>query len=127
MDAKSQDAKNQINSLVHRADAARNALGDNLRSLRDKVDFPSRIKNQLRSRPTLWLGAAALGGLTLSRILFRRSPRHAPPTPRRGIKHMLFQVLCATAKPAIQSWLTQQVKKSLSARIQKAQTPHRNH
>jgi hypothetical protein len=125
MAANSQNAENQIESLVLRADAARNALGDNLLTLRHKADVPSRIKEKIRSHPILVFGSTALGGLILARLFFRKSPRPAPPTPptpRRGIKNMLFQVLCDSAKPAIQAWLIQQVKKSLSDRIQKAQT-----
>jgi hypothetical protein len=122
MDANSQNAENQIESLVLRADAARNALGANLRTLRHKADVPSRIKEKIRSHPALIFGSAALGGLILARLFFRKSPRSAAPAPRSGIKKMLMQALFASAKPAIQAWLAQQVKKSLSARIQKAQT-----
>lgn len=126
MDANSQNAENQIEALVLRADAARNALGSNLRTLRYNADVPSRIKEKIRSHPALVFGSAAIGGLILARLFFRKSPSPVQPTPRKGIKHMLFQALCASAKPAIQAWLSQQVKKSLSARIQKAQTQPSN-
>ncbi len=122
MAANSQNAENQIESLVLRADAARNALGDKLLTLRQKADVPSRIKEKIRSHPILVFGSTALGGLILARLFFRKSSRPAPPTPRRSIKNMLFQVLCDSAKPAIQAWLIEQVKKSLSDRLQKAQT-----
>jgi hypothetical protein len=107
---------------VLRADATRNALGGDLHTLRRKVDVPSRITEKVRSHPTLVFGSAALGGLILARLLFRKSPARPATALRSGIKRMLFQVLFDSAKPTIQAWLTHEVKKSLSARILKAQT-----
>lgn len=128
MAANSQNAENQIESLLSRSDSARFALGQSLRTLRRKADVPSLVKAQLRAHPAIWFCGAALGGIILARLLRRPAAAPAPArtTPSRGLKFLAMQALFSAAKPALQSWLTEQVKKILSARMQKSQTTARN-
>jgi hypothetical protein len=123
MDANSQKIEAQINAHVARAQSARESLGQHYQALRHKADFPARVKEQIRSRPALFFGVAALGGLSLAR-LFRR-PKNSPlaQTPKKSLRHWMIASLFTAARPTIQTWLASQVKKYIAQRLHKAQYP----
>jgi hypothetical protein len=105
----------KIRQLIRTSEAARNVLGDEIRTLKYRLDVPARMKDSLRSHPTGWLGGSVAAGLASS-LLFRRKAKREK-TKRKGIAGLAVTLGLAAARPAIQMWASGKLKDYLAAKL----------
>lgn len=98
-------------ALIARIDAARAVLSVEIGQLRHKLDFPSRVKESVLSKPLAWFGGS-LGAGFLGSMLLRRRKTEKPK--RRGVVGFLLGGAFSLARPALQAWAIKELKNRVS-------------
>lgn len=97
----------ELERLIRRIGQSRSAVDHHARTLRDKLDVPTRIKSSLNSNPLAWFGGSVGVGLLTSWIL--RRPKKTQK--RRGWSGLLLGTLFTLAKPTVQSVITSELQR----------------
>lgn len=114
---------------------ARNAISANVTGLRHDLDFPTRAKRAFKKHPALWLGAAAVAGLVIARVVgrpkevvkvkvFSKKDEDSPveKAGKAGLVLGALKVAFDLARPALMRYATQfatqRVSEYMSARQQ---------
>lgn len=106
-------SKNQeVERLIRIGESARSCLKSEVTSLHERLDFPARVRDSLKSHPTGWLVGSLGSGLAAS-LLFRRKPAAAATattgaTKHRGLLASLPGLAFTAARPLLKAWLTNQ-------------------
>lgn len=117
MDAKPEKA--ELEALIARSDAARQSLTGHFQSLRHHLDLPARISENIRSHRTLWFAGSAVAGLFFGSLFRKKTPAPAAAhsnTARKGLLGIALTSAFALAKPAIKTWLWNEVQKRVLSR-----------
>ena len=115
MDAKPQNAA--LAALIQRNDAARQALAEQLQTLRHRMDLPARLNENIRNNRTLWFAGSTAVGLLVSCIFRKKSPPPAAaPRPRKGLIGLALTTAITLAKPALKTWLWNEAQKRILPR-----------
>ncbi len=93
------------------SEAARACLGSEAAVLRQRLDFPSRIRGSLARHPTSWLVGSLASGLAAS-LVFRRKP--AVVRKSRGLAATLLGLGLTAARPLLKVWLANQAGRWLT-------------
>ena len=111
MDRKLQQ-RQEIERLMRVSESARSTLDDAALMLRQKLDFPTRIRGSLKSHPAGWLVGSLASGLAASWI-FSRKPS---PTEKkhRSLPMKLLGLSLTAVQPMARVWLSNQVKNYFS-------------
>ncbi len=106
MDRKlTEDAR--IQELIQLSQASRSGLGMEFSGLRQKLDFPLRVRDSLKQQPATWLVGSVLAGLATSLLFRRRSRAKAPKS--KGISGALMALTLTAARPLAKVWLTKKL------------------
>lgn len=126
MDATTKKAR--LEELIARNDAARQSLGSQWQTLRNRVDIPARISNSIRSNRTLWFTGTATVGL-LTSLFFRRKPVVVAKAPRasKGLLGLALTTAFAFAKPALKTWLWSEVQKRVMPSVRQRRSSNPRH
>jgi hypothetical protein len=115
MDEKSQKA--EIKALIERNDAAREAIAIHWHKLRHRADIPARLRDSIRSNRTWWFAGSAVFGLLATSLFRKKAPVPAPSrTTRKGLLGLAVTTAFAFAKPALKTWLWNEVQKRITPR-----------
>ena len=110
--------KQDIEQLIQISNRARNILGGEVVSLRQRLDVPARVRGSLKKHPMGWLGGSLVTGF-FATSLFRRKPKPKPKeTARKGLTGLLLTLAIAAIRPAVKIWLTGQLKQFVTAKIE---------
>lgn len=104
----------EIERLIHLSAASRVCLTGELVTLKQRLDFPARIRDSLKNHPSGWLFGSLAAGLVGS-FLFRRKPA-ATVTKQRGLLFTLLGLGLTAARPFAKVWLADHVKSYLIGR-----------
>lgn len=120
----------EVERLIRLGDSARSCLKSEVTSLQERLDFPARIRDSLKSHPTGWLLGSLGSGLAAS-LLFRRKPTAAATvaTKHRGLFASLLGLALTAARPLLKAWLTNQATGYLAGRsgaVPASRHPDRN-
>jgi hypothetical protein len=107
----------EIERLIRIGASARSCLKSEVSTLQERLDFPARIRDSLKSHPTGWLLASLGSGLAAS-LLFRRKPAAEPALTgkRRGLLPTLLGLAFTAARPLLKTWLANQAAGYLAGR-----------
>lgn len=114
--AKSTKTTVQISELVAQAEAARLQLGKSHAEVKQKLDFPNRIKESLKAEPVKWLGGSAAVGLMGSFLLRSKKKSKLKTEPIKSAKKQRNLLLAAlgliftTLKPVLKTYATKLLK-----------------
>lgn len=98
----------RIQELIRLSRASRSGLGMEFSGLRQKLDFPLRLRDSLKQQPATWLVGSALAGLATS-MLFRRRRRAKASSKPKGISGALMALTLTAARPLAKVWLTKKL------------------
>ena len=101
--------KAQIEQLIRLSSAARACLESEAVILRERLDFPQRVRSSLSSNPATWMIGSLVSGMFASSLFRRRTPV-AAPTKSRGAALGLLGLALTAAKPLAKVWLANQLK-----------------
>lgn len=104
----------EIERLIRMGEAARYSLGHDVTALRQRFDFPERIRSSLKSHPTGWLLGSLASGFAAS-LMFRRRPA-VEKIKQGGMTVTLLGLALTAVRPLARIWLTDQVKNYLASR-----------
>lgn len=104
----------EIERLIRASAASRSCLQIEATELKQRLDFPSRIRGSLKSHPSAWLVGSLASGFAGS-LLFRRRPVTADKKPR-GLALTLLGLALTAVRPFAKVWLADQVKHHLIGR-----------
>ena len=104
----------ELERLIRLSAASRSCLTSEAITLRQRLDFPTRIRTSLKSHPTAWLFGSIASGFVGS-LMFRRKSA-APEAKRRGAVVTLLGLALTAARPFAKVWLADQVKSYLIGR-----------
>ena len=90
------------------SESARSTLDDAALLLRQKLDFPTRIRGSLKSHPAGWLVGSLASGLAASWI-FSRKPS-STEKKHRSLPMKLLGLSLTAVQPMARVWLSNQVK-----------------
>ncbi len=111
--------KSEIERLIQTSHSARCCLENEAVSLKQRLDFPARIRSSVKQHPTGWLLGLLTSGLAAG-LMFRRKP--AVPNQKRRSFPLAFLGLTLTAvRPFAKVWLTGQVKNYLASQLGRSQ------
>jgi hypothetical protein len=113
MDRKLQEDR-EIQQLIRQGDAARGLLKSEVIALKQKLDFPAKIRGSLKSHPTGWLLGSLASGF-IGSMLLRRRGNH-PVKKQRGLVFSLLGLALTAARPLAKVWLADQVKNYFAGR-----------
>lgn len=104
----------EIERLIRASAVSRSCLQSEVSVLKQRLDFPSRIRSSLKSHPTAWVVGSLASGFATS-LLFRRRavPTGAKP---RGLALTLLGLALTAVRPFAKVWLADQVKQHLVGR-----------
>ncbi len=106
--------KQEIERLIRLSDSARSRLEQDMRSLKQRLDVPARLRGSLKSHPSGWLLGSLATGFVAS-ILIRRKPASAVVGKKnRSLLLTLLGLALTAARPLARVWLTGQVKNYLT-------------
>lgn len=111
MDRKLQQ-RQEIERLMRVSESARSTLDDAALLLRQKLDFPTRIRGSLKSNPAGWLVGSLASGLAASWI-FSRKPT-STEKKHRSLPMKLIGLSLTAVQPMARAWLSNQVKNYFS-------------
>ena len=104
----------EIERLIRLSATSRACLTSELISLKQRLDFPARIRDSLKSHPSGWLFGSLASGFVGS-LFFRRKPA-ATVTKQRGLLVTLLGLAVTAARPFAKVWLADHVKGYLIGR-----------
>ena len=104
----------EIERLIRLGAASRSCLTREVTVLKQRLDFPKRIRGSLKSHPTAWLFGSLASGFVGS-LFFRRRPA-ATGKKHRGLPVTLLGLALTAARPLAKVWLTDQLKGYLIGR-----------
>lgn len=103
----------EIERLIRNGDNARWFISSEVRTLKAKLDVPSRVRNSLKGNPLGWLFGSAASGMVASLLFRRKSARSAGK--KSSARPIRFLALILTlVRPIAKVWLTGRVKSYLS-------------
>jgi hypothetical protein len=92
-------------TLIARIAASRAAVASDIAHMRHRLDWRSRVKESILSKPLAWLGGSLGAGFLTSMILKRRRrPAKAEEVAKKSLWTVLLGGAFALARPALQSW-----------------------
>lgn len=110
-------AESQKEALIARIAASRAAVASEVATVRRRLDVKSRVKESFMAKPLAWFGGS-LGAGFLASIVTKRRPRRAAKvvekTARRSLWSLALGGAFALARPALQAWAADAVRKRLS-------------
>ena len=117
-----------IESLIRRSESARAELTGHIQTLQHRVNIPARLKESVRSRPSIWFGGSMIIGLLATKML-RRKPAPAPEKTktRKGLLGLACTAAIALAKPAIKTLLIAELRKRFLPPASVAERSSRTH
>jgi hypothetical protein len=104
----------EIERLIRLSEASRACLSHEAAALRQRLDVSSRVRQALCSHPAKWLGGSLATGLAATLLIRSKT---AARKKHRGVRGFLFTLAIAAVRPTIKTWLTDQFKQFLVARI----------
>ena len=104
----------EIERLIRASAASRSCLKNEVIELKQRLDFPSRIRGSLKSHPSAWVIGSLASGFAAS-LLFRRKTVVAGRKPR-GLALTLLGLALTAVRPFAKVWLADQVKHHLIGR-----------
>jgi hypothetical protein len=118
----------EIQRLIRLGETARASLQSETAELRQRLDIPSRIRTGIKTHPTGWILGALGTGLTLSRLLFRRrqAPKSKAGQKRKSFPMLLLGLTLTAIRPFAKVWLTDQVRRYLTAQAGVSPAKHHN-
>jgi hypothetical protein len=105
----------EIERLIQISHSARCCLENEAVSLKQRLDFPARIRGSLKQHPTGWFLGLLTSGLAAG-LMFRRKPAVAEKK-RRSIPFALLGLTLTAVRPFAKVWLTDQVKNYLTGQL----------
>lgn len=119
----------EIERLIQTSHAARCFLDAEATSLRQRLDFPTRIRSSVKHHPTGWLAGFLASGLAAG-LMFRRKPV-VVDQKRRSLPAAFLGLTLTAVRPVAKVWLTGQVKNFLATQLGRSQArtvdPGRSH
>ncbi|MBK1882994.1 hypothetical protein JIN85_11245 [Luteolibacter pohnpeiensis] len=120
-----------IEQLIRISAQARSLIGDEVQSLRERLDVPSRMRNAVAKNPTAWLGGSLVTGFLTTAIFRRkakRSKHHKEPLieepAKKGLLGILITLLFTAGRPLLKMWLTGHFKQFLATKIETYSAPY---
>lgn len=113
----------QIQQLIRTGENARAVLGADIRTLKQKLDVPNRLRDSLRTHPTGWLGGSLVAGMAGS-LLFRRKAKREK-IKRKGVYGLLLSLLFTAIRPVAKVWLAGQLRNFVSSKFAQDELPSR--
>ncbi len=105
----------EIERLICLSKAARCCLESEMISLKQRLDFPTRIRSSLKSHPIGWLAGSLMSGLTASWFVRQRPTRPVASEKKpRSLALSLLGLTLTAARPLAKTWLAGQLKNYLS-------------
>lgn len=105
-------SQGQTDALIARIAASRQALGADLTRFRRRLDFPSRVKDSILSKPMAWFGGSLGAGFIASSLLKkRRRVTPAEKVAKRGFWGLVLGGLFTLVRPALENWAMQEARK----------------
>ena len=105
-------ANSEIQRLIDLSAAARSCLTSEVRTLRQRLDVPARLRGSLFKHPASWMCGSLTTGLAAS-MLWRRKPA-TTAKPARGLPAKMFALAWTATRPLVKIWLGDQVKSWLA-------------
>jgi hypothetical protein len=116
----------EIERLIRLAAASRACLNAETRALKHRLDFPSRLKDSLKRKPTLWMIGATVTGFVGSG-LFRRKLKVSKIQTQglvseksRGMIPILLGLAITAARPVVKVWLIEQLKNFVAKHLDRS-------
>lgn len=110
----------RIQELIQLSQASRLHLSVDYSTLRQKLDFPLRIRDSLKQKPTTWLLGTVAAGLATSLIFGRKSqPKEHKP---RGFSGALLALTLTAARPLAKVWITKKLSEWSSDLLARSQS-----
>ena len=109
----------EIERLIQTSHAARCFLDAEASSLRQRLDFPTRIRSSVKHHPTGWLTGLLASGLAAG-LMFRRKPI-VTEQKRRSLPAAFLGLTLTAVRPIAKVWLTGQVKSYLATQLGRSQ------
>lgn len=98
--------------LINRIAASRGAVGRDVAILRHRLDVPARMKESVMSKPLAWFGGSLGAGLVASFLFRGRKPKpQAEKVVRRSLWSLALGGAFTLARPALQAWATNELRK----------------
>ena len=98
----------EIERLIRLSADSRACLTREVVAVKQRLDFPARIRGSLKGHPSAWLFGSLASGFVGS-LLFRRKPA-VTGTKHRGLMMTLLGLALTAARPFAKVWLADQVK-----------------
>ncbi len=98
----------EIERLIRLSAASRACLTQEGVALKQRLDFPARIRGSLKGHPSAWLFGSLASGFVGSLMFRRKAP--ASGTKRRGLMMTLLGLALTAVRPFAKVWLADQVK-----------------
>jgi hypothetical protein len=106
-------SESERQALITRLSASRADLGRDVAVLRRRLDVPARVKESVMSKPLTWFGGSLGAGLVASFLLKGR--KSSPPKQEQVVRRSLWSLalggIFTLARPALQTWATNELKK----------------
>ena len=109
----------EIERLIQLSDSARSCLENEAAALKQRLDFPARIRGSLKQHPTGWVLSLLASGLTAG-LMFRRKPMVTNPQKSRSYPLALLGLALTAVRPLAKVWLTGQVKNYLTGQLSRS-------
>jgi len=105
-------SESEKQALIARLAASRADLGRDVAIVRHRLDVPARVKQSVMSKPLAWFGGSLGAGLVASFLLKgRKSPPKQEKVVRRSLWSLALGGLFTLARPALQTWATNELRK----------------
>jgi hypothetical protein len=107
---------------------SRARVARDLRSVRDELDFPRKIRNSIRREPVPWIAGAAAVGVLIVWMALRKKKVYVDAKPGARSKHRLVEagfalgavrIAAALLKPVIENFIAKKVSGYVSERSPK--------
>ena len=98
----------EIERLIRLSAASRACLAREVVAVKQRLDFPARIRGSLKGHPSAWLFGSLASGFAGSLLFRRKTP--VTGTKHRGLTMTLLGLALTAARPFAKVWLADQVK-----------------
>lgn len=109
----------EIERLIQLSDSARGCLENEAAALKQRLDFPARIRGSLKQHPTGWILGLLASGLTAG-LMSRRRPVVTNHPKSRSYPVALLGLALTAVRPLAKVWLTGQVKNYLTGQLSRS-------
>lgn len=112
----------RIQELIHLSQVSRSSLSLEFSSLKQKLEFPLRVKDSLKQKPVTWLVGSVIAGLGTSLIFSRKSqPKERKEERSKGFSGALLALTLTAARPLAKVWITKKLSEWSSDIIARSQ------